>query len=176
MGGERNKVAVRRRLLGHYQEVHEELSRIVRCPHVGADLAQETFCRALGALARGAEVRNADAWLRAIGRNVAHDHFRRTRIRASAESRAIEESGVCQDAESDAESIRHGIDNGTLLEAVEMLRPRARALIVGYYLEGKGCERLGIELGINRANVKVCLHRARKQLRGYLRGTKGVAR
>jgi RNA polymerase sigma factor, sigma-70 family len=168
MDGERKDLTARQRLLDHYHEIHEELSRLACCPHVGADLVQETFCRALRAVARGAEVRNTAAWLRAIGRNVARDHFRRTRMRASAELRAIEESGVDLNAEHDEESTQYGTDNATLLSAVSMLSPRARALIVGYYLEGKGCERLGIELGINRMNVKVCLHRARKRLRDLL--------
>jgi RNA polymerase sigma factor (sigma-70 family) len=168
MGGELIDPAKDGGLLRHYQEIFEELSRIAGCPHMGADLSQETYCRAFRALARGVEPRNNVAWLLAIGRNVARDHLRRMSMRAATERRAIEESGESMEGDGGPEATPFGIDATTLFQSVNDLPPRARALIIGFYLEGKGCEALGIELGISRNHVKCCLHRARKRLRGLL--------
>lgn len=173
MDGEQSDPTEWRSLLNHHGQIYEELYRTAHCPHVGADLAQETYCRALRALARGVVPRDTLAWLRAIGRNVARDHFRRIRVRATIEQRAIDDYAGTQESDGNEVEMSCGGVGATLAEAMNALSPRARALIVGYYLDGKGCEALGMELGIDRNNVKYHLHRARKRLRNHL-GMKSI--
>jgi RNA polymerase sigma-70 factor (ECF subfamily) len=157
----------RRELLLHYDEIRDELIRAVRCPHLGEDLAQEAYYRAFRAFARRSRPRDSLAWLHAIARNVMRDHFRRI-----GRGVDIERNGgdLLVDPHDDlvADAVPWDVDPATLAQAVNELPPIARALIIGFYFNGKGCDALSIEFGIERNYVKVQLYRARKKLRARL--------
>ncbi len=156
-------------LLRHYPQIREELSRAVRCPHAGADLTQETYCRALRYFKPHGAPRDTRSWLRAIARNVVRDYLRHERRNAAyTGSDELEGALECQEMPVRT-ALQWEIEPEVLFDAIETLRPVAKALIIGFYFERKGCRELGVEFGIARPNVKVRLWRARKKLRERLR-------
>jgi RNA polymerase sigma-70 factor (ECF subfamily) len=164
--------ALRRELLRHYGEIRDELSSIVRSPHVGADLAQEAYFRALRSLGRHSRPPNMCAWLRAIARNVARDYFKRLGSLVPIAPRECDQIVDDRETEATPEAMPWGIDSAALADALKALPRRSRALIIGFYFEGKGCDALAAQLGVSSNVVKVRLHRARKKLRRRLISTK----
>lgn len=172
MGGELSDDECRE-LLVHYAEIRDDIIRAVRCPHLGADLTQETYYRAFRTCARRGRARDTLAWLQAIARNAVRDHFRR--LNAGSPFEPHDEELLIDRRTDDfvSDAVPWDIDSNALTEAVDSLPPLQRALIIGFYFEGKGCEALGIEFGIHRVYVRVRLHRARKRLRDQLSKRQG---
>lgn len=154
-------------LLRHYSQIRDELSRWVCCPHTGADLAQDAYFLALRYLQRRELPRNSLAWLRSIASNVMRSYFRRRQL-LRIEQLCGDADVVDREESSELEEDSTGVDAAELAKAIYALPPISRALILGFYFEGKACDALGIELGISRGNVKVRLHRARRKLRKHL--------
>ncbi|MFN0009570.1 MAG: RNA polymerase sigma factor [Planctomycetota bacterium] len=157
-----------RELLVHYDDIRKALTILVRCPHVGHDLTQEAFRRALRYAKPGEHIRNPRAWLRVIAWNVARDYARQSARRVTTNGsdalvEALEGNGDPVDDLPEWE-----IEQQELMAAVAALPPIAKALILGYYFDNKGCDTLGVEFGLSREAVKVRLHRARRKLRDRL--------
>ncbi|MBI5434896.1 MAG: RNA polymerase sigma factor [Planctomycetes bacterium] len=164
----------RREILIHYSEIRAALCRTVRSCHLGADLAQETYCRALRALSRRSRPRDVRAWLDAIARNVVRDHFRRTTL--NGEPINLDELAGGDGADLVAEREASDLNSRAIRRAVDELPPLARALVIGFYFDGKCYEQLGAELGLRRSNVKIRLFRARERIRMHLVAAKEVPR
>jgi RNA polymerase sigma-70 factor (ECF subfamily) len=165
---------LRHELASYYDEVRNEIHRTVDCPHLVADCVQDTYCRALAAVSRGHRPRDVRAWLCAIARNVVRDHYRH--LPASVDP-CNEHADIDPDEAElvDAHEERDPTAE-SVAEAVELLLPLDRELLVGFYFEKKGCKALALELGIPRGTVRMRLFRARKRLRKRLGRSEEVPR
>ncbi len=124
-----------------------------------ADLAQELAQEAVARACRHwRQVRDMDvpaAWLHRVGRNLAHTHFRRARVRVRAESKREAGGGWCEE-EADAIAIR------TLVAA---LPSRERDAIVLRFYVGLSVRETAQALGCPEGTVKTVTHRAVARLR-----------
>ena len=123
-----------------------------------ADLAEELAQEAVARACRNwRSVRKMDApgaWLHRVGRNLAHSHFRRARVGARAQERA-----VIVDATPAA-------DDAVVLRAVVAALPEAErdVIVLRFYL-GLSVRDTASELDIPEGTVKTLTHRAIGRLR-----------
>jgi RNA polymerase sigma-70 factor (ECF subfamily) len=165
----------RQELFDHYPTILKSLCRAVRCPHAGADLAQETFVRALRYYGRRERPTRTLAWLRAIARNVTREYLRGVYSGAFREA-DLEDAALARVA-CDAPEVGDdlSLDRARLMRAIAELDCRDRAALVGFYFERQSCDALARRLGTSRVNVKTRLFRARRRLRARLFKAKGDA-
>ena len=135
---------------------------------LAADAVQESLLRALKSDHQAADDTNVVAWFYRILRNVLTDLHRRR----AAQSRGLERYAA--DAAIARELHDPEVEQAACAcfrELLPTLRPEyARALQLSD-LDGKPAEAVADELGISKNNLKVRLHRARRQLRERLEET-----
>jgi RNA polymerase sigma-70 factor (ECF subfamily) len=143
--------------------------------HVVEDLAQETLLRGMRNADRLREASSLSHWLLRIAWNVALD-WRRRKLRrvehcVDPEEQVIvaepDELDPIEREERTRTRARWRVD---LRRALQGLKPRDRALVIGHYFVGFSCAELAARTGYTRANVKVRLCRARRVLRRLLPG------
>jgi RNA polymerase sigma factor (sigma-70 family) len=121
------------------------------------DIVQEALLRAYLGLSQLRDPQRFGAWLCGIAVNLAKMRLRR---------RALERRLVPE------RTFDGGADERELLEvvreAVEILPPGQRDVVLMHYVDGLSCEEIASLLGSSPGAVRVRLHRARRQLREEL--------
>jgi len=133
---------------------------------IAADAVQESLLRALKAEHVPSEEGNVVAWFYRILRNVLTDLHRRRIVQVKALERFTkEQSSDVTDAElhKQACACLHGL--------LSTLKPDYAHVLRLSDLEDRAPEAVAETLGISRGNLKVRLHRARRQLRERLEQT-----
>lgn len=131
---------------------------------LAADAVQESLLKALKAEPNLSDHENVIAWFYRILRNVLTDLHRRRAARDRAMATyAIDFESAPEDEKSAICACLHG-----LLPAME---PAYADVIRRHDLEGLPQSEIANDLGITPNNMKVKLHRARKQLRSLLEKT-----
>jgi RNA polymerase sigma-70 factor, ECF subfamily len=161
-------------LAKHGLEVARHLRRLVRDDEVAADLLQDTFLRAHGALSRLRPGSNPRAWLYRIATNTALNHLRSRAREAAALARHAREAEVAAPAWLD------GGATGTPVEETESRHAEVWAKVaalperqrVALTLRVSGeCDyeeiarRMGGTAAAARANVHQAIRRLRKEFR-----------
>ena len=135
---------------------------------LAADAVQESLLRALRSDHRLSDDENLVAWFYRILRNVLTDLHRRR----AAQSRGLERFATNVAIESDLND--REVEQAACAcfrDLLPTLRPEyARALQLSD-LDGEPAEAVAEQLGISKNNLKVRLHRARRQLRERLEQT-----
>lgn len=106
---------------------------------------------------------NAKAWLFQVAYRQSVNHFRHRSRLAGAE--VLEE----ETAAPSSRQLRQTLD-----EALDKLDDQSRALVLLKDWEGYSYEEIGRITGLNESQVKVYLHRARRQLKTYLVSVENV--
>ena len=134
--------------------------RFLRCPHdLSEDLTQDALHRGWQQRdLRSGDERSTDAWLRTTARNLYFAHLRRSRRRIEFEDTDMLERVWQDEVESDARQ-------SALRECLDALGGRARRALEMHYVENKGRDDIGRELGIGVHGVKSLLRRLRQSLR-----------
>ena len=135
---------------------------------LAADAVQESLLRALKANPPLSDDDNVVAWFYRILRNVLTDLHRRRAAQARGLERFAAESEIASELnEADLEQTACAC----FRDLLPTLRPEyARALQLSD-LDGQPAETVADQLGISKNNLKVRLHRARRQLRERLEQT-----
>jgi RNA polymerase sigma-70 factor (ECF subfamily) len=132
------------------------------------DVVQETYMRAYRGLSRFRGDAQFSTWLYRITANCANTHLGR-RIRHRHDELTDDDPLVDDRPEIDPQ---HRAENealrGRLREALEVLPPRLRAVVVLRDVYDLPHEAIAAELGISESAAKVRLHRARRRLREEL--------
>ena len=136
--------------------------------HLAADAVQESLLRALRTERESSEEDNVVAWFYRILRNVLTDLHRRDGVQTKAMERFAHESAVAAEGQ-DAEL--HQTACGCFRGLLPTLRPEYARVLELYDLDGKPADAVAEQIGISRNNLKVRLHRARRQLRERLEQT-----
>ena len=135
---------------------------------LAADAVQESLLRALKSDQRFSADDNVLAWFYRILRNVLTDLHRRRAAQTRGLERFASESAVAHETEdSDIEQAACACFRGLL----PTLRPEYARVLELADLDGKPAEAVAEGLGISKNNLKVRLHRARRQLRERLEQT-----
>lgn len=131
--------------------------------HLAQDMVQETFVRAWRKLdeLRGGRM-SEKAWLCRIALNLCRD-YQRTRWFRFVDRRKQPEELILQADAADEET-------AALLEAVEMLAPRSREIILLHYYQDMNAVEMAHALGLSESAVYRRLRQARNEMRQWLEG------
>ena len=134
---------------------------------LAADAVQESLLRALKSQQGLSHDENLLAWFYRILRNVLTDLHRRRAAQSQALERFAEEVAINKEDEADVEQTACACFRGLL----PTLRPEYAQVLQLADLDGEPAEAVAERVGISRNNLKVRLHRARRQLRQRLEQT-----
>jgi RNA polymerase sigma-70 factor (ECF subfamily) len=180
-------------LVSRYQDrLYVTILRMVNHPEDAADLVQETFVRAMQAVARFEGKSTLYTWLFRIAVNLAISHRRASQYRAAASLDAGSEeedagSGVnrqaaglrrqlAQDTEDDpAERVERQMEYERLQGALARLDPEFKAVIVLRDIEECDYDQIAAILDVPVGTVKSRLFRARCALREALKSPSNQA-
>jgi uncharacterized protein len=122
------------------------------------DVMQETFLRAYLGISRLRDADRFGGWLCGIGVNLA-----KMRLRQRAARPSVAVGGVAAAVDLEERELLH-----TVQDAVALLPPGQRDVVLMHYLEDLSCEEIARLLGTTPGAIRVRLHRARAQLRKEL--------
>lgn len=153
-------------LVNRYKDVVFSLAfRVARDKNHASEIAQTVFIKAYKALPRFKRKARFSSWLYRIAYNTAL-----TEIRNNKNYQITDSLETCREyAEENADKTEKQEKSQYIEEAVNMLNPRDALIITLFYLEGHSVEDVSRQTGLSEANIKVRLHRARKQLYHNLR-------
>ena len=137
--------------------------------HLAADAVQESLLRALKSERDFLDQENAITWFYRILRNVLTDLHRRR----GAQSKALERLAN-EPATSNDDGELHDAACGCFRDLLPTLHPEYARVLQLSDLNGEPAEDVAEQLGISKNNLKVRLHRARRQLRERLEQTCNV--
>jgi RNA polymerase sigma factor (sigma-70 family) len=134
---------------------------------LAADAVQESVLRALKSEQSLSNEENLLAWFYRILRNVLTDLHRRRAAQTKGLERFAEDLAINEEDEADVEQTACAC----FRELLPTLRPEYAQVLQLADLDGRTAEAVAKEVGITRGNLKVRLHRARRQLRERLEQT-----
>jgi RNA polymerase sigma-70 factor, ECF subfamily len=148
--------------VAHHVRLYRLARRLSRDSSEALDLVQEAFLRAARRPAAVPQGAGAEPWLVRTLVNLCRDRWRRQQVRARSapELRPRDESGP--DAEA-AELARAAVQ-----EAIALLPPRRRAVVVLHELEGLDAAEIARQLGVTQVTVRWHLLAGRRDLRRIL--------
>jgi RNA polymerase sigma-70 factor (ECF subfamily) len=178
LAGSGEEAAYRELIRRYERPVFTLLYRMVRDRELAEDLAQETFVKALNALASYRGEFKFSSWLFKIASNAAIDQLRRRKF----DTLSLDGSPHAATAEqTDATVLQVGSPDATPLQQVEArelggaieaaigrLRPEYRACILLRHVEDRTYEEIAEILDLPIGTVKTYIHRARHELREML--------
>lgn len=171
--------AAYRELIRRYERpVFSLVLRMVRNRQLAEDLAQETFIKALNAIASYRPEFKFSSWIFKIANNAAIDHLRRKDLETlsldgspNATTADEIEATVLQIGDRGATPLAalEARELGTAIEqAIGQLRPEYRSCILLRHVEGLAYEEIAQLLDLPLGTVKTYIHRARHELRDSL--------
>ncbi len=171
--------AAYRELIRRYERpVFSLVLRMVRNRQLAEDLAQETFIKALNAIASYRPEFKFSSWIFKIANNAAIDHLRRKDLETlsldgspNATTADEIEATVLQVGDRGATPLAalEARELGTAIEqAIGQLRPEYRSCILLRHVEGLAYEEIAQLLDLPLGTVKTYIHRARHELRDSL--------
>jgi RNA polymerase sigma-70 factor, ECF subfamily len=153
-----------------YAEYHDRIRRLilakVKNRWVADDLIQETFLRVLQNLPQVRDQEKLAAWIFKIAANLCQDHFRSSQrnLIPFAEDVSGEMAGEVS-LEKQIEQYELSL---WVQERLRLLPEPSRQVIFRCDIRQESYQEAADLLGISLENVKVRLHRARKQLKALL--------
>ncbi len=171
--------AAYRELVRRYERpVFSLVLRMVRDRQLAEDLAQETFVKALNAIATYRPEYKFSSWIFKIANNAAIDHLRRREVNTLSldgapnatsqddiEATALQVGDKSETPLAELESRELG---SAIERAIGQLRPEYRSCILLRHVEGLAYEEIAQMLDLPLGTVKTYIHRARHELRGML--------
>ncbi len=146
----------------HGRRLYRLARRLTNGASDAEDLVQETFLRAARA-ARPvpAEAGAAEGWLVRTLVRLAHDRFRRHRVRGDSEHRLTEAAG---EASAPGDPAGAAIARRDVAVALAALPPRRRAVVVLHELEERDTAEIAQLMGIAQVTVRWHLAAGRREL------------
>jgi RNA polymerase sigma-70 factor (ECF subfamily) len=161
------------RLASLFDDHHDRLYRLARrlAPTTddALDLVQETFLKA-ARFPKSVPIgtANEEAWLVRVLINIRRDQWRKTSVRNRHDKAAL---GHLTIDDRDPETAL--IAKSTVWQALNVLPPRRRAIVVMYELEGLAIPAIAALLGISVITVRWHLSRGRRDLTSALKPDMG---
>lgn len=160
-----------RELVCRYERpVFSVLTRLISNPSRAEELAQDTFVKAFQHLHTYEPDRKFGAWLLAIAHHAGVDELRRARIEPKPLDEAFPTYAAIPDvitetpaAAAERAELAHALD-----AAIRRLRPEYAELVALRYEEELTLDEIGDITALPIGTIKSYLHRARKELAGFL--------
>jgi RNA polymerase sigma-70 factor (ECF subfamily) len=156
------------------QQEQERLTRfvanIVDDQDEAENIVQETFAEAYRQIDRFRGDSKVSTWLFSIARHLAYGHLRKSKRHNYLEHDTIEFLQADQGAPRDSteEEVEMEERRRIVHDALEDLPDHYRRVVQLRDLEEQSTAEAAEQLGLTEVNVRVRLHRARKQLKGHL--------
>ena len=171
--------AAYRELIRRYERpIFALIFRMVRDRELAEDLSQETFVKALNAIASYRPEFKFSSWIFKIANNAAIDHLRRRELdtlslegsphAATPEAMQATALQIGNREESPLEAVEARELGGAIEAAIGRLRPEYRSCILLRHVEGRAYEEIAEILDLPLGTVKTYIHRARNELRQML--------
>jgi RNA polymerase sigma-70 factor (ECF subfamily) len=142
--------------------IHAYLYRLCGCPHLTADLLQETFLAAFRGLADFKGHASPRTWLYIIATNKFRDHCRNHSRRAEVAPEKMET--LATPGPAPLEAAIQGEERRRIREAILVLAPELRATLLLVRFEGLKYREAAEALGTTTAAVRMQVHRAHRLL------------
>lgn len=157
-----------------FEQERERLRRFVmkrvEDPDAAENIVQETFAEAYRQIGDFRGEAKVSTWLFSIARHLAYGHLRTAKRHSYLEHRKIEfldaEKGETQAATQDA--VEQSERKQIVHDALQELPEHYRRVVQLRDLEEQSTAETADQLDLTEVNVRVRLHRARKQLREHL--------
>ncbi len=158
----------------HHDRLYRLARRIAPSTDDALDLVQETFLKA-ARFPKSIPVgtANEEAWLVRVLINIRRDQWRKKSVRDRHDKATF---GASQSASSAGNPETALIAKTTVWQALNVLPPRRRAIVVMYELEGLATPAIAALLGISAITVRWHLSMGRRDLAGALKAYMGDAK
>jgi len=152
----------------YYDRVKSFIMRLVKDEWVADDLIQETFIKVQGNIDSVQDPSKISAWIFRIAYNLCQDHFSSLKKNNNAINEPQNTPGIHPDMsiQKELEQFQMG---ACVQEQVHLLPEMQRIVLILYDLLGFNHNEIAEMLDITKANAKVRLHRARKNLKSILK-------
>ena len=152
----------------YYDSVKRFIMRLVKDDWVADDLIQETFIRVQGSSHSVRDPSKISSWIFRIAYNLCQDHFKSRKKNSHAMNEPRDTPGILPEmsAHKGLERFQMG---ACVQEQIDLLPEFQRIVLVLYDLLGFNHNEIAEMLDITKANAKVRLHRARKNLKSILK-------
>lgn len=152
------------------ERLHRFVLKMVEDEDEAENIVQETFTEAYRQIGDFREEAKISTWLFSIARHLAYGHLRTAKRHNYLEHQKIEfldaEKGGTQTDTQDA--VEQSERKEIVHDALQELPEHYRRVVQLRELEEKSTAETADQLDLTEVNVRVRLHRARKQLRGHL--------
>lgn len=152
----------------HFDRVFRRLCNLVGQAAVAEDLTQETFARAVTALASFDGRAALSTWLCGIANNVARNYIRDQGTRRRAEQSLADVVALRTGGELADRTHLQRARTAALYDALARLPDHLREAFVLRELEGLSMQEAATQAGISANNMTVRVWRAREAIRGEL--------
>ena len=156
----------------HYDRLYRLARRLAPNADDALDLVQETFLRAARrpkSVPQGAS--DEEAWLVRVLINVRRDQWRRASVRARYQETALQDGRHDSITRSPEPAL---IARAAVWQALDVLPPRRRAIVVMHELEDLPISKIASLLGIGAITVRWHLAMGRRDLACALRTSGGI--
>jgi len=157
----------------HYDRLYRLARRLAPNPDDALDLVQETFLRAARrpkSIPQGNS--NEEAWLVRVLINIRRDQWRRVSVRARHQETALRDGRHDSNTRSPEPGL---IARAAVWQALDVLPPRRRAIIVMHELEELPISNIASLLGISAITVRWHLAMGRRGLACALGNSGGIS-
>ncbi len=150
--------------------------RMVRDRERAEDLAQDSFVKALNALASYRPQYKFSSWVFKIANNVSIDHLRKKELDTLSLDGPPDELGqkgqgplqIGDRAESPLEEMEAREIGSEIEQAIARMRPEYQTCVLLRYVDGRPYEEIAEIMELPLGTIKTYIHRARAELKGYL--------
>ncbi len=148
----------------HAEKMHRYFRRRVHSDETAADLTSETFLRFIQNWHHfDPERGHPEQWLYGIARNLLRDHWRRSKVAASAQARLESEAPTITDSNR-YDTVEASMLRSPLVNAVNGLTTTYREAVTMRVLDDAPYGEIGAQLGCSAATARVRVFRGLKRL------------
>lgn len=148
----------------HQQRIYSLALYILRDKHEAEDITQDVFTRLWNSFEQ-VDIEKISAWLSAVTRNACIDKLRKRKEFTQAE----DEHQVTQKHEEPSGNLQHQQLSSWLSNAIARLKEPYSSLIMLCDVQQNSQSAAAQSLNLTVCQVKVYLHRARRELRSHLK-------
>jgi RNA polymerase sigma-70 factor (ECF subfamily) len=150
--------------------------RMVRDRERAEDLAQDSFVKALKALASYRPQYKFSSWIFKIANNVSIDHLRKKELDTLSLDGPPDDTGlkgqgplqIGDRVESPLEEMEAREIGSEIEQAIARMRPEYQTCVLLRYVDGRPYEEIAEIMELPLGTIKTYIHRARAELKGYL--------